>query len=122
MQIDLYVLNYEVQKEILNTVALLLVAKCRGSSACPCIECVECPIGNVVNNKEQTDAIMDIIRPLQRVRTMALERLANICCRGDEYTIGTHIECPFSNRECYEITAKRLGFLPLYSSGEGATR
>lgn len=67
-------------------------------------------IYKAVGNEEQTAAIMDIIRPLQRTRTMALERLASICCRGDECTVGTHIGCPFSNRECYEITAKDWAF------------
>lgn len=55
MQIDLSALNYEVQKELLNTVALSLVAKCRGSSACPCIEYVECPIGNIECHSTDVD-------------------------------------------------------------------
>ena len=45
--IELYNLRGEVREELINTVAELLAAKCRGTSVCPCIPYADCPLGNV---------------------------------------------------------------------------
>lgn len=63
-------------------------------------------IYEIVGNEEQANAIMDVIRPLKRIHNKALEQLAYSCNNSDYCIVGHSLSCPFSNQECYEITAE----------------